>query len=48
MLEDIIDLLGLSDYPFIAVIITGIVFVFMIHCFFSIVNAILKRVGGYK
>lgn len=48
MLDDITDLLGLSDYPFIAVIVTAVVFIFMIHCLFSIINAVLKRVGGYK
>lgn len=48
MYTEITDLLGLSDYPFVAVIVTAIVFIFMIHCLFSILNAILKRIGGYK
>lgn len=48
MYTEIVDLLGLSDYPFIAVIVTAIVFIFMLNCLFSILNAILKRVGGYK
>lgn len=48
MYDEIMDLLGITDYPFIGVIVTAVVFIFMIHCLFSILNAILKRVGGYK
>lgn len=48
MLTEITNLLGLSDYPFIAVVVTSVSFIFLLYSMIAIVNAILKRVGGFR
>lgn len=48
MLSEITEILGLQDYPAIAVIITSVCFIFLLYSFIALLSYILKRVGGIK
>lgn len=48
MLEEITNLLGLSEYPGLAVVVTCVSFIFLLYSMIAIVSTVLKRVGGWK